>query len=232
MLDRRLETRQLSHFAMGSYFLCGALTVLLGVSPAKAEPQPAPPPTPNGASTAQGGGTWKVPGEIRQPTGHWQVPGEIQQPKGPWRKPGELQVPSEIRSVVIADRSACERSLSLGADTLFEFDKFALTTDGERSVDALGKLIAEHHPTAVTIKGHTDSKGSDEYNRTLSEKRARTVADRLKHDEVLPKSVTVLGAGEQEPVAPNARPDGSDDPEGRAKNRRVEVVLMACESKH
>lgn len=178
-----------------------------------------------------GGGRWKTPGEIKQPRGTWQVPGQIQQPKGPWKQPGEVAVPKEIETVEIRDRSSCERSLSLGSDTLFEFDRHDLSPSGKAAVAALGTIIAEHQPQSVTITGHTDSKGSDDYNITLSKQRAQTVAAALREAGSLPRSVTVLGLGEKSPVAPNESPDGKDDPAGRAKNRRVEVLLVACESK-
>jgi len=78
------------------------------------------------------------------------------------------------------------------------------------------------------VEGHTDSKGADDYNQTLSEKRARTVKDWLVARGALAGTAAVQGWGERRPVAPNAKGDGSDDPASRQKNRRVEVVLDVC----
>jgi outer membrane protein OmpA-like peptidoglycan-associated protein len=80
----------------------------------------------------------------------------------------------------------------------------------------------------VRVEGHTDAKGSDEYNQALSERRAASVRTWFVQAAKLPaKSVTAVGFGERQPVADNEKPDGSDDPEGRQKNRRVEVVVTA-----
>ncbi len=76
------------------------------------------------------------------------------------------------------------------------------------------------------ISGHTDSKGSEEYNQKLSEKRAESVKKWLiENAGVNPKIIEISGYGESRPVAPNTNPDGSDNPEGRQKNRRVEIVI-------
>ena len=77
----------------------------------------------------------------------------------------------------------------------------------------------------VSVEGHTDSIGSDAYNQKLSERRAENVAGTLEKDGVSAQRVTVKGYGKRYPVAPNTTPDGADNPAGRAKNRRVEVVI-------
>jgi outer membrane protein OmpA-like peptidoglycan-associated protein len=78
----------------------------------------------------------------------------------------------------------------------------------------------------VRIEGHTDAKGSDAYNQKLSERRAQSVRQWLVQKEGVDGSkMAPQGFGARKPVAPNNKPDGSDDPEGRQKNRRVEIVL-------
>jgi outer membrane protein OmpA-like peptidoglycan-associated protein len=78
------------------------------------------------------------------------------------------------------------------------------------------------------LEGHTDAKGSDAYNQTLSERRARAVKDWLVTRRAIPGAASVKGWGEQRPVAPNTKANGADHPEGRQQNRRVEVVLNLC----
>ncbi len=79
---------------------------------------------------------------------------------------------------------------------------------------------------AVTIEGHTDAKGSETYNQKLSERRAESVKNWLVAREGLRDvSFTTRGLGATKPVAPNRKPDGNDDPKGRQKNRRVEIVV-------
>lgn len=76
---------------------------------------------------------------------------------------------------------------------------------------------------AITLRGHSDSKGSDGDNLVVSRKRAEAVRDYLTGKGVAADRIVVIAMGEAAPLVPNRRPDGSDDPEAQAKNRRVEV---------
>ena len=78
------------------------------------------------------------------------------------------------------------------------------------------------------IEGHTDSKGGDAYNMKLSEARATTVRDWMAKRDLVPPATPIKGYGKTVPAAPNAAADGKDDPAGRQKNRRVEVVFDTC----
>jgi outer membrane protein OmpA-like peptidoglycan-associated protein len=182
------------------------------------------------AAAAEGGergGPVEQPGAIQQPAGTWQKPGEIQQPKGTWQKPGEIQVPKGIQAIK-AQQSTCEQRLSTVADALFAFDKSDLNPEAELTLSALGPMIAAKAALAIVVEGYTDSIGTDAHNQRLSEKRAATVRDWLAAHHYLPASTPTKGYGKTHPVAPNAHPDGSDDPAGRQKNRRVEVVIKTC----
>lgn len=75
----------------------------------------------------------------------------------------------------------------------------------------------------ITISGHTDTRGSDRANLVAARKRAEAVRDYLLSKGVAAERMTIVALGETRALVPNAKPDGSDDPEGRAKNRRVEV---------
>lgn len=119
--------------------------------------------------------------------------------------------------------SSVETTITLEADVFFDFDEYDLRPD---AVDTLAKVVRRitgDGATEVHIAGHTDSRGSDEYNQTLSESRAAAVeaflADRLEG-----VTVTTSGHGSTQPVAPNKTEDGQDNPEGRALNRRVEIT--------
>lgn len=76
---------------------------------------------------------------------------------------------------------------------------------------------------AVTLRGHSDTRGNDRANLIASRKRAELVRDYLLEKGVDPDRITVVALGETTPLVPNAHPDGSDDPEARARNRRVEI---------
>lgn len=114
----------------------------------------------------------------------------------------------------------------LDADILFDFDKATLRPDAEAQLGKTADLIRQGGAGAIAIDGFTDAKGSDAYNLDLSRRRAETVADWMRRQVgVRQRTFTVTGKGEAEPVAPNTQPDGSDDPAGRAKNRRVQIVI-------
>jgi len=116
--------------------------------------------------------------------------------------------------------------VDLPADALFEFDKADLTPGAETELRKAVELIRKAPPGAIEVIGHSDAKGDDAYNQSLSEKRAHTVADWFASQVgVRQRAFRVSGKGETAPIAPNQTADGKDDTAGRARNRRVEVVL-------
>jgi len=181
-----------------------------------------------GASvTNSGQGEIQKPGAIQQPKGQWQKPGEIQKPKGTWQKPGEIEVPRGIQAIRTQD-SQCEKRLVVGADTLFQFNRADLAPDAEETLTALGPLIAEAGSHPIVVEGHTDGIGSQDYNQRLSERRAQTVRTWLLTHNYVSAGAATKGYGKTRPAAPNANADGSDNPEGRRLNRRVEVAIDTC----
>lgn len=122
--------------------------------------------------------------------------------------------------------TADEITVRLSGDVLFDFDSAAIRADAVPALRELAEVIRAHPGARVRIAGHTDAKGSEAYNQRLSERRAQSVRDWLVREAGLAEvAFLVRGYGETRPVAPNTKPDGSDDPEGRQKNRRVEVVI-------
>lgn len=121
-------------------------------------------------------------------------------------------------------REGSELVINLASDILFDFDSAEITPAAGEILAQLAFLIMRDAKDEVRVHGHTDAKGSDGYNMTLSIARAEAVkswlTSRGKVDNV---GIETIGHGENQPMAPNTRPDGSDDPEGRALNRRVEV---------
>jgi outer membrane protein OmpA-like peptidoglycan-associated protein len=119
-----------------------------------------------------------------------------------------------------------EIRISLSADVLFDFDSSDIKAEAAAALGQVAGLIRAHTDQPVRIEGHTDSKGSDAYNEALSENRALSVMDWLVDEEGLDSSdFETVGLGESQPAATNEHPDGSDDPDGRQKNRRVEIVI-------
>lgn len=126
----------------------------------------------------------------------------------------------------MVERSDTETRVQLAADTLFAFDQATLTAAAQANLQRTARLVQEGGAGAVVVIGHTDAKGEDAYNRDLSRRRAEAVVAWLRGQNGLSgRTFEATGRGEAEPIAPNARPDGGDDPEGRARNRRVVVVI-------
>jgi outer membrane protein OmpA-like peptidoglycan-associated protein len=115
--------------------------------------------------------------------------------------------------------------LYLAADVLFDFDKSIIRPDAAKTLRQVAEIIRAKSRGVVRVEGYTDSKGSPTHNARLSEQRAVSVKEWLVSREGLNTAMTTLGFGAANPVAPNEKPDGSDDPVGRQKNRRVEIVI-------
>ncbi|MGD0791290.1 MAG: OmpA family protein [Terriglobales bacterium] len=133
----------------------------------------------------------------------------------------------EVEKVESVEKG-CTQQLTVGSDALFAFAEATLTPTAQKTLGALGPAIkiAGEHP--VQIRGYTDSIGSDGYNQLLSEQRARAVRDWLAAHHYIAATTPIQGFGKRDPVAPNTNPNGSDNPAGRAKNRRVEVLIDTC----
>ncbi|MFL5029762.1 MAG: OmpA family protein [Xanthobacteraceae bacterium] len=119
---------------------------------------------------------------------------------------------------------AKEIKINLSADVLFDFDKADLRPEAGPSLAKVAEVLKAYPRAATLIEGHTDGKGTDQYNQPLSERRAEAVRRWLAANGVGAK-MTTRGWGKAKPVAPNIKPGGADDPEGRQKNRRVEITV-------
>ncbi|HWX16844.1 MAG TPA: OmpA family protein [Chthoniobacterales bacterium] len=121
--------------------------------------------------------------------------------------------------------TASEIKISLQGEILFDFDKSNLRPAAESTLAQVAKMIGSYPRAQVLIEGYTDSKGSDSYNAKLSDRRAVSVKNWFAKHGVAANSMQTHGWGAAKPVASNTHPDGSDDPDGRQKNRRVEITI-------
>jgi outer membrane protein OmpA-like peptidoglycan-associated protein len=122
--------------------------------------------------------------------------------------------------------SATEFIIDMAADVLFDFDKADILPKAEEMLSKAAEMIRERAKGVVRIEGHTDSKGNDAYNLKLSQRRADSVRNWfVQRANLTNVQFQTVGRGELQPVAPNEKTDGSDDPEGRQKNRRVQIVV-------
>lgn len=131
---------------------------------------------------------------------------------------------SATGSSLSAQQSNFNIQINLSADVLFDFDKADLKPEADTELQKIADVIRQKGKGVILITGYTDSKGSDAYNQRLSWARAEAVKTWLIANG-LQKNYQTEGKGAANPVAPNTNADGSDNPEGRAQNRRVEIVV-------
>lgn len=114
--------------------------------------------------------------------------------------------------------------VEFSSQILFGFDRSDLSADAKTNLNKLVTVLNEYPDTNIELQGHTDSKGGDAYNQTLSEKRASTVSGYLASQGIQDSRLTIKGFGETVPKYDN------ETEEGRAQNRRVEFLISANEN--
>jgi outer membrane protein OmpA-like peptidoglycan-associated protein len=111
--------------------------------------------------------------------------------------------------------------ITFDSGLLFELDSYQLQQATKSNLEQLAKTLNKYDDTNILVEGHTDNSGEDEYNQTLSEKRAREVENYLASQNVKTSRVTTKGYGEKQPLTTN------NTDAGRQANRRVEVAIYA-----
>lgn len=123
------------------------------------------------------------------------------------------------------EETATQIVVELAADVLFAFDQATLSPQAPEQLQKTVAQIARGGGGTIAVVGHTDGMGDDAYNDALSLRRAQAVVEWLATEGGVDRArLKAEGRGEREPVAANER-GGQDDPEGRARNRRVTVVI-------
>ena len=111
--------------------------------------------------------------------------------------------------------------ITFDSGILFDIDKSDLRPVSQTNLAELAKILNKYPDTNILVEGHTDDTGTDEYNMTLSKDRAQAVALYLATVEVKSARFSTAGYGETQPIVMN------DTPEGRQKNRRVDIAVIA-----
>lgn len=114
----------------------------------------------------------------------------------------------------------------------YDFDKATLRPKSKLALDTLYNLLNEHADWIVEIGSHTDSIGASSYNEWLSQQRAQSVVDYLVNKGIAKDRLVAKGYGKSRPIAPNSKPDGTDNPEGRQLNRRTEFKIIGLYHKN
>jgi len=109
---------------------------------------------------------------------------------------------------------------TLSSDISFDNDMYVIKESAKLKLDSIAQLIIKKQPKKINIVGHTDNTGSTEYNKNLSEKRAAAVQNYISNKTNTQIPLTAIAMGEEFPI------ENNDTPEGRSKNRRVEIILI------
>ncbi|MDO5080505.1 OmpA family protein [Buchananella hordeovulneris] len=120
----------------------------------------------------------------------------------------------------------CGLAITFQDEVLFDFGSDVVRPEGVSSLRQLGDAVGQVNVPKLLVHGHTDSISEEDFNQSLSERRANAVAKVLR-DSGLTSQIEATGFGESKPVAPNTQPDGSDNPAGRQLNRRAEIIIPA-----
>ena len=130
----------------------------------------------------------------------------------------------QIEGVEVTRPSEGEINVRLANNILFDTDSSSLRSDSRNTLNELARNFAQYPDNMITVEGHTDATGTEQYNQRLSERRASAVADYLIDSGVPASAITVYGYGELRPASTN------DTVEGRQLNRRVEIHIQARET--
>jgi len=114
----------------------------------------------------------------------------------------------------------------------FETGSAELKPAAQDKIRYIGNAINEEYVAGrnIAIEGHTDSVGEEEFNLNLSKLRAEAVSDELVFSQVATNRIEIAWFGESAPIAPNENTDGTANEDGRAKNRRVEFIILNPDS--
>jgi OmpA-OmpF porin, OOP family len=116
---------------------------------------------------------------------------------------------------------------SMTLHILFDYNKVTIKGKAHSELNEGINFVKRYPGSRIQIAGHTDNVGTPQYNQTLSEKRAEAVREYLiREGGVDPAKISSVGYRDLYPVAPNQKPDGQDNPDGRAQNRRVEINIL------
>ncbi|MCW8870629.1 MAG: OmpA family protein [Proteobacteria bacterium] len=119
-------------------------------------------------------------------------------------------------------RDGDQIQLIMPSNITFNTDEYLIKNEFYATLDSVGKVLYKYKDTQLEVIGHTDSTGRDDYNMTLSQQRANSVASYLENRGIPGNRLATLGMGENQPIANN------DTAAGRAQNRRVELYVTAA----
>ena len=161
-----------------------------------------------------------------------EIPEEVVEPIAvvpePLAEPEQVEEPEP--EVVVVPIVEPEKVVSFEiSPVLFAFDRYTLSESGKKRLDDFAELLVQYSDLMVVLVGYTDALGPENYNLRLSKQRAVTVLQYLLSKGIDAGRLEAIGRGETNFIAPNTKADGSDYPEGRSYNRRVEFEISGID---
>lgn len=137
----------------------------------------------------------------------------------------ELVTNITLDTILVMDRIELNKIFVL-ENIYFDFDKSDITPQAAIELNKLVDILKDNAAIKIEMGSHTDSVGTQDYNIQLSQRRAESTVRYLVNNGISQQRLTAKGYGETKPVARNTNPDGSDNPVGRARNRRTEFKIV------
>ena len=143
-------------------------------------------------------------------------------------KYNKITIPSEKTLYTVNYKITIEPSRTIVLKNVeYDSNKATLRPSSYKTLNDLVEVMKIKNKMEIEIAGHTDNKGSDKHNQKLSQERADAVRNYLISKGIEANRIIAKGYGAEEPIALNTNPDGSDNPDGRQRNRRTEVRIIA-----
>jgi peptidoglycan-associated lipoprotein len=137
----------------------------------------------------------------------------------------ELVTNVTLDTILVLDRLEKNKIFVL-KNIYFEYDKADIRTDAAKELDKLVDLLNDNPEIKIEMGSHTDSVASEVYNLELSQRRAESTVNYLIRKGIAEERLVAKGYGESKPIARNTNPDGTDNPDGRQRNRRTEFKIL------
>lgn len=137
----------------------------------------------------------------------------------------ELITNITLDTLLVLDKIEINKIFAL-ENIYYNFNKYDIRPDAAKELDKLVQLLVDNPTIKIELASHTDSVDDEEYNRVLSQRRAEAAVSYIVSKGIDPARLVAKGYGESKPIARNTNPDGTDNPEGRQKNRRTEFKIL------
>jgi outer membrane protein OmpA-like peptidoglycan-associated protein len=137
----------------------------------------------------------------------------------------ELVTNITFDTVVVLDKIELNKIFVL-QNIYYEFAKYDIRPDAAAELDKLVQLLNDNPEIKIELSSHTDSVDTHEFNLVLSQRRAESAVNYMIRKGIAPDRMIAKGYGESRPIARNTNPDGTDNPEGRQRNRRTEFKIL------